>query len=498
MHPTRGCCHLRQVLATAWARPASAPTIQPMSSLSPHPDRLLPVEPRVRDAAREIYASIKDLPIISPHGHVDPLLLVQDQPFADPATLFVSPDHYVTRLMHASGVSLKDLGVGQGALTEAQARTAWGIFCSHWDLYSGTPMQYWLESEFAEIFGITETPSAATADRIYDQIAAKLAQPAFRPRALFTQFNIEVMATTDDPSDALEPHKQLAADSSFTGRVMPTYRPDRYLETLKPGWHDAVALLAKASGIDTGTYAGYRDALQNRREYFKANGAKTTDHSHLDSYMTRLDDATASSLYVRALKGTIDEAGAVAFRRHMMWEMARMATEDGLVMTLHHGVYRNHHQPTLDAFGPDTGHDIPLQVEWVNGMHEVLNDFGTHPNFRVVLFALDESSWGRDMAPLAGFYPSIYVGSPWWFLDTPSAIRRWRQATTEIVGFSRFSGFIDDTRAFCSIPARHDMSRRLDAGFLAEQVAEHRIPMDIALQTAKQWTYDGPKSVFKL
>ena len=465
---------------------------------APHPDRLLPTDPNTRAAAREIYASIKDLPIISPHGHVDPMLLVEDRPFADPATLFVSPDHYVTRLLHASGIALEQLGVGKGHLTEAEARTAWKTFCTHWDVFAGTPMQYWLESELSEIFGITDTPSAATADAIYDELARQLVEPAFRPRALFDRFRIELLATTDDPVDSLQPHKQLLSDTSFSGRVIPTFRPDRYLEAARPDWPALVAALGTAAGIDTGTYAGYRDALQNRREYFKANGAKTTDHSHLDSVMHRLPDAEAAALFAAGLAGTIDVAGATAFRRHMMWEMARMATEDGLVMTLHHGVFRNHHEPTLSAFGPDTGHDLPLQVEWVNGMREVLHDFGTHPNFRVVLFALDEVSWGRDMAPLAGFYPSVYIGSPWWFLDTPSAIRRWRYATTEIAGYTRFSGFIDDTRAFCSIPARHDMSRRLDAGFLAEQVAEHRIGMDTALAAAKRWTVDGPREVFNL
>lgn len=473
-------------------------TIRDMSALTPHPDRLLPTDAQTRALARDIYASIKDLPIVSPHGHVDPMLLVEDRPFADPATLFVSPDHYVTRLLHASGIPLQQLGVGKRSLTEAEARAAWKTFCTHWQVFAGTPMQYWLASELAEIFGITTTPSDATADAIYDDIARQLAQPEFRPRALLSRFRIELLATTDDPVDSLEPHRMLASDPTFTGRVIPTFRPDRYLEAARPDWPALVAALGKAAGIDTNTYAGYRDALQDRRAYFKAHGAKTTDHSHLDSFMHRLSDAEAERLFAAGLAGTIDADGATTFRRHMMWEMARMATEDGLVMTLHHGVFRNHHQPTLDTFGPDTGHDLPLQVEWVNGLREVLHDFGTHPNFRMVLFALDENSWGRDMAPLAGFYPSVYIGSPWWFLDTPSAIRRWRAATTEIAGYTRFSGFIDDTRAFCSIPARHDMSRRLDAGFLAEQVAEHRIDMDLALETAKRWTVDGPREVFNL
>ncbi len=467
-------------------------------TLAPHPDRLLPAEPGVRAIARRIYDSIKDLPIISPHGHVDANLFVQNQAFGNPTTLFISPDHYTTRIMHASGVDLADLGVGRTELSEEEARKGWRIFCSHWNLYRGTPVQYWFESEFANVFGVTQVPSAETADAIYDQIAAQLLTPGFRPRALLEQFKIELIATTDDPADSLAAHQSLAQDVAFTGRVIPTFRPDKYLETLKPGWDGWVQDLATASGVDTGTYAGFRDALQNRRAFFKANGAVTTDHSHLDSYMTRLSDLEASRLYAQALAGTISAEGAVAFRRHMMWEMARMATEDGLVMTLHHGVYRNHHTPTLERFGADTGHDIPLTVEWVNGLREVLNDFGTHPNLRMVLFALDDSGWARDMAALAGFYPSVYVGSPWWFLDNPNAIRRWREMTTEVAGYTRFSGFIDDTRAFFSIPARHDMSRRLDAGFLANQVAEHRISEAAALEAAELWTNSGPREVFKL
>lgn len=470
----------------------------PATPLAPHPDRLLPSDPGVRAIARRIYESIAELPIISPHGHVDARLFVDDAAFENPASLFLSPDHYTTRLLHANGIDLADLGVGRKALSEEEARGAWRIFCEHWSLFNGTPVQYWFESEFADIFGITQAPSAETADALYDAIAAQLATPGFRPRALLERFRIEVLATTDDPADSLAAHQALRQDAGFTGRVIPTFRPDRYLESLKPGWRDAVSALAVASGIDTGSYAGFVDALQDRRAFFKANGAVTTDHSHLDAWMTRLSDAEASALYEQALAGTISVDGATAFRRHMMWQMARMATEDGLVMTLHHGVYRNHHQPTFERFGPDTGHDIPLQVEWVHAMREVLNDFGTHPDFRVILFALDSDGWARDMAPLAGFYPSVYLGSPWWFLDAPEAIRRWRASTTEVVGYSRFSGFIDDTRAFFSIPARHDMSRRLDAGFLAEHVAQHRISEAVALETAEMWTNSGPRKVFKL
>ncbi len=466
--------------------------------LSPHPDRLLPTDPAIRKVARRIYESIADLPIISAHGHVDPALLLDNQPFDNPTALFITPDHYVTRLLHASGVDLADLGVGQGPLTDEQARMVWRIFCARWGLYAGTPVQYWFESEFAEIFGVREVPSAENADAIYDRIASRLVKPNFRPRALLERFKIELLATTNDPADSLEVHRALRDDPTFTGRVIPTFRPDRYLEALKPGWNEAVNALGVAASTDISNYWGYRDALQARRWFFKQMGGVSTDHSHLDAHMTRLDDHDAARLFDLARAGQLDASGAVVFRRHMMWEMARMATEDGLVMTLHHGVFRNHHQWSFERFGADTGHDIPLKVEWVNALREVLNEFGRHPHFKVILFALDETTWAREMAPLAGFYPSVYIGSPWWFHDNPSAIRRWRESTSEIAGFTRYSGFIDDTRAFLSIPARHDMSRRLDSGFLAQQVAEHRISKATALEVAERWTNSGPREVFNL
>ncbi len=466
--------------------------------LSPHADRLLPTDPAVRAVARRIYESIADLPIISPHGHVDAALFVDDAAFPNPTTLFVAPDHYTTRLLHAQGIDLATLGVGRRDLSDVEARAAWRVFCANWPVFAGTPVQFWFEHEFATIFGITEAPSADNADALYDIIAARLTEPGFRPRALLARFGIELLATTDDPVDDLRAHRTLRDDPTFTGNVIPTFRPDRHLEASRPGWADGVDALAQASGIATDTYDGFVAALEDRRAFFRTHGAVTTDHSHLDAVMHRLPDAEAAALYDEARRGSISAAGAVAFRRHMLWQMARMATEDGLVMTLHHGVHRNHHAPTLERFGPDTGHDIPATVEWPDALREVLHDFGTHPRLTMVLFALDEDTWGREMATLAGFYPTIRIGSPWWFLDNPEAIRRWRASTSEIAGFTRYAGFIDDTRAFFSIPARHDMSRRLDAGFLAGLVAEHRISESVAMDTALLWTSTGPRKVFSL
>jgi glucuronate isomerase len=466
--------------------------------LALHPDRLLPADPGTRAIARRIYAAVRDLPVISPHGHVPPRLLLDDEPFRDPATLFVTPDHYVTRLLHAAGVGLDALGVGERSLSEERSRAVWRLLCSHWQVFRGTSVRFWLEAELAEIFEVLLRPSAQSADAIYDHLADRLAQDAYRPRALFERFGIAVLATTDDPCDDLSAHSALAADPTWKGRVVPTFRPDAYLEPAQPGWVERVRRLGETAGVDTGSYAGYVRALEERRRYFVDHGAVSADHSHLDVRTDPLDPAEASRIFTAALGGQAGQDESVAFRRHMLGEMARMSCDDGLVMTIHPGVCRGHHAPTTQRFGPDTGNDIPVRVEYTQALRPLLQRYGTHPNLHLVLFTLDETVFSRELAPLAGFYPSLYVGAPWWFLDAPDAIRRFRAAVTETVGFTRTSGFIDDTRAFCSIPARHDMSRRIDAGFLAGLVAEHRLDEDEAHETLVDLVTTRPREVFKL
>jgi glucuronate isomerase len=463
-----------------------------------NPDRLLPPDPGLRAIARGLYESVRDLPILSPHGHVDAQLLLADEPFGDPASLLVAPDHYVTRLLHASGVPLETLGVGRGSLTGAEAREAWRQVCTHWHVFRGTPVRYWLDSELSQIFGITERPSAKNADDLYDRISACLEADDFRPRALFARFGVEVLATTDDPCDDLRAHEQLAADHGFGGRVIPTFRPDRYLDPSAGGWAEAVGALGAVAGTDTGDFAGYVAALEERRRYFIEHGAVSADHGHVDARTDPLEVSDAARIYRAALAGTASDAEAVAFRRHMLLEMARMSCDDGLVMTIHPGALRGHHPTTAARFGPDTGHDIPVRTEYTRALRPLLDRFGEHPNLHLVLFTLDETVWSRELAPLAVFYPSVYVGAPWWFLDAPDAIRRFRDAVTETAGFSRTSGFIDDTRAFCSIPARHDMSRRVDCGYLAQLVAEHRMDLDEAYETATELVVTNPRRVFKL
>ena len=468
------------------------------SGLALHPDRLLPLDPGERTVARGLYDAVRDLPLICPHGHVDPKLLLDDEPFADPAALFVTPDHYVTRLLHADGVHLDELGVGQGPLSEDAARRVWRLLCERWHLFAGTPVRMWLEAELGAIFGVTARPAAGTADAIYDQIAERLDDADYRPRRLFDRFRISVLATTADPSEDLASHAALAADPDWTGRVIPTFRPDRYLEPAQPAWAEAVAELGEAAGIDTGHYTGYIRALEERRRYFIIHGATSTDHSHTDARTDPLEPEQAARIYRAAIRGEATSDEALAFRRHMLWEMARMSCDDGLVMALHPGVRRNHHGPTAARFGSDTGHDVPIRIEFTDALRPLLERFGTYPGFHLVVFTVDETVWSRELAPLAGFYPSVFVGVPWWFLDAPDALRRFRAAVTEIAGFSRTSGFVDDTRAFCSIPARHDMARRVDAGVLARLVSEHRIDEAEALDTAIELASTLPRRVFKL
>jgi glucuronate isomerase len=495
-------CNWRQLVAGRpdRAQHESMTTFTPAApqSLTLSADRLLPADPTTRAIARRLYSAVASMPIISPHGHVPARWLADDVAFGDPASLLLSPDHYVFRLLHARGVPLDQLGVGGRPVDAAQGRRAWQLFCEQWPVFRGTPVRFWMESVLADVFGVTERPSAASADAIYDRIAEALTRAEYRPRALTRRFGIEFLATTDDPVDDLKAHASLRNDPGFAPRVVPTFRPDRYLEPARPGFPALMAALAAASGVDTGSYDGYLAALADRRRYFSDHGAVSSDHSHADVITLSLDDADARRIYADALAGRVSADDATAFRRHMLVEMARMATEDGLVMTLHPGIHRGHHGATTRRFGPDTGNDIPVAVEFTRGLQPLLDRFGTAAGFHLILFTTDETVYSREIAPMAGFYPSVYAGAPWWFLDAPEAVRRFRGATTETAGFYRTSGFIDDTRAFMSIPARHDMSRRLDAAYLATLVAEHRLPEDEALETAVDLVSAIPAEAFKL
>lgn len=470
-----------------------------------NPDRLFPADPATRGIARELYAEVRDLPLISPHGHVDPALLAGDTPLPDPAALFVTPDHYLTRMLYSQGVPPQRLGApDRDGRVQAGPREAWRTFCEHWYLFRGTPSRFWLEQSLAEIFGVTQPLGPETADGVFDELTARIAEPEFRPRALLRRFGIEVLATTDSPIGTLDHHARLAAEGwgGPQHRIVPTFRPDAVTDPERPDWLPSVALLGEMTGADTGSYAGYLDALARRREDFKRAGATATDHGVPSAQTADLDAADAARLHARLLRDAAkdgpDPGDAELFRAQMLTEMARMSVDDGLVMQLHPGALRNHDRYLYAEFGPDTGGDIPVATEYTRALRPLLDRFGDDPRLRLILFTLDESAYSRELAPLAGVYPAVYLGPPWWFYDSPEGMRRYRELTTETAGFYNTVGFTDDTRAFPSIPVRHDVARRIDCGFLARLVAEHRLPAAEAVEVARDLAYRLPKHAYRL
>ena len=462
-----------------------------------HPDRALPADPVTRDLARTVYAQTRDLPIVSMHGHVDAGMLRADERFGDPAQVFVVPDHYLVRMLVSQGVPHDALGVPRldGGAVESDPRAIWRTFCAHWKLYRGTPTRYWLEHVFVEVFGLSARPSAQTADVLYDEIVAKLDTDEFRPLALFDRFDLEIVATTDPATATLTDHAALA-ERGWGERVVPTFRPDSLLHPDRAGWREDVALLAERADLAVDSYPAFLRALESRRRAFVAAGARATDHGHLSADTTPLSADEASRIFAAALRGEVTAAEARAFSGGMLFEMARMSTEDGLTMQVHPGVLRNHSGDVLAARGPDVGYDIPVPTEYTHSLRPLLEAFGHHPDLRLIVFTVDETVFARELAPLAGVYPAMKLGAPWWFLDTPDGMRRYREQVTDTAGFYNTTGFVDDTRAFFSIPARHDLSRRIDAGFLARLVAEHRLDLDEAVETAVDLAYTLPKAAY--
>lgn len=468
-----------------------------MRQLTLDDDRIFPIDPPARAVARQIFAEIRNLPLISMHGHVEAAVLANDEPFADPARLLVVPDHYVTRMLGSQGVSLESLGVGRrdGLPVETDPRAIWRAFCAGWRYFRGTPSRLWLTQQLSEIFGITVEPSLDSADKLYEDIDAKLREPAFRPRALFDRFGLEILATTDSPLSDLAAHRAIVA-SDWDGVVVPTFRPDALVHINHSGWKDAVARLAAVSGVETGDYDGFLAALRQRRAFFVQNGARATDHGHATADSTPLDRADADRIYRSALNGSVSVVDATAFASNMLFEMARMSADDGLVMQIHPGVLRGHDSRVDATFGPDVGFDIPLPVDFVRGLRPLLQAFGRDPHFHCVVFTIDETTYSRELAPLAGVYPAMRLGVPWWFLDAPHAMLRFREAVTETAGFYNTAGFVDDTRAFTSIPARHDVARRVDAAYLANQVTGGVLGLDEAIETAIDLTVRLPREAY--
>jgi glucuronate isomerase len=461
--------------------------------------RYFDANPEVRKIAFELYDKVKKLPIYSPHGHVNPKIFAENTPFPDPTELFIIPDHYIYRMLYSQGISLEQLGIPtqDGTEVETDHRKIWQIFAEHFYLYAGTPTGAWLSHEFEEVFGIKEKLNGNNAQEIYDLMSKKLQSAEFLPRTLFEKFNIEVISTTDGASDSLEYHKRIR-ESGWKGKVIPSFRPDAVVNILAENWKSEIEKLSNVSGISIIDYKTYIQALENRREFFISMGAVATDQGVLSPYTHALSESEADAIFQRALKKEATPEDEQAFVGNMLMEMARMSSEDGLVMQIHPGVLRNHNEAIFSKFGLDKGGDIPIQTEYTRNLHELLNKYGNHPKFKVIVFTLDETTYSRELAPLAGHYPAMKLGPAWWFNDSIQGMRRFREMTTETAGFYNTVGFNDDTRAFLSIPARHDLARRVDSNFLAKQVSEHVIDMEEAQKISYELANGLVKKAYNL
>ena len=463
-------------------------------------NRYFSSDPAQNRAAVELYESVKDLPLICPHGHVDPQLFSDpDYRFGSPVDLLIIPDHYIFRMLYSQGISLDELGIPRldGASSGRGHREIWRTVCAYWHLFRATPTGIWIRDELADVFGITRKINRDNADAIYDAITAKLRGDAFRPRALFERFNIEVLATTDAATDSLH-HHQAIRDSGWGGRIIPTFRPDAVVNLDQDGWRDNIDLLSDVSGNDVSDYRSYVQALEERRLFFKSMGATATDHAALTAYTASLSRADAESIFARALKGAATAEDATRFTGHMLIEMARMSSEDGLVMQMHIGSWRNHNPQVYARHGRDMGADIPTRAEFTKNLKPLLDRFGNHPDLTLILFNLDETTYSRELAPLAGHYPILRLGPPWWFFDSWLGMTRFLDAVVETAGIYNLAGFNDDTRAYASIPTRHDVWRRVCADWLAGQQARGFIDEEDAREMIRALAYDLAKQTYRL
>jgi glucuronate isomerase len=464
-----------------------------------HEDRFFDADPQIRRIARELFAETRELPLLCPHGHVDARLLAVNEPFSEPTSLIITPDHYIFRMLYSRGIPLEVLGIRprNGAGVETDPRRVWQLFADHYYLFNGTPTGAWLNYELQCVFGIHTKLEPETAQAIYDQILERLSEAAYRPRALFERFNIEVLTTTDRATDSLADH-QAIRESGWPGKVVPCFRPDALFGIAAPGWTAELSRLEQAHGSRIADFGAFVDALEQRRAFFQSLGATSTDHAVLEPYTARLPAEETERLFQKARAGEASREDQRLFEAHMLMEMARMSVDDGLVMQIHPGSLRNHNVQLYERFGPDMGADIPVATEFTRNLHALLNAYGNDPRLRLVLFTLDDSTYARELAPLAGHYPALRLGPPWWFHDSMEGMMRFRQQTTETAGIYNTAGFNDDTRAFCSIPARHDLARRIDANYLAGLVARHCIDMADARRMARDLAYFLVKETYRL
>ena len=440
--------------------------------------------------ARAIYAEMRKYPIVSPHGHVDASMILADKNFTDPVALLMAPDHYILRMLHSQGVKYEELA-------KNSPEENWKVLAENWKLFRSTPSRIWFQEILATLFDVSEILAPDNAVKIYNQINTKLQSPEFKPQALFKRFNIELLATTDATSDSLQSHIELSK-IDLGGRVIPTFRPDGVSDPERPDWKSNLDQLGKLYGIEITSFANLLSALRKARAHFKDNGATASDHGVFSAQTLKLESTMAEELFKKALSGTANNSELDDFRAAMLFEHALMAADDGLVMQIHPGSLRNYDADIFTKFGPDKGFDIPVATTYTKELQPLLNAVGKHPNFKAVIFTLDESTYSRELAPLAGAYPSLRLGPPWWFHDSLNGLERWREAITETAGYYNTVGFIDDTRAFASIPVRHDVARRFDSGYLAREVSRQRITENEAMELAADLAYNLSKDFFNL
>jgi glucuronate isomerase len=470
-----------------------------VETLTLHEDRFFDPDPSIRRVARELYEETRELPLLCPHGHVDPRVLAENERFSEPTALIITPDHYIFRMLYSQGIPLETLGIRprNGSPVETDARRIWQLFADRYYLFDGTPTGAWLNYELRVVFGVRSKLSGDSAQAIYDEILEKLSDAAFLPRALFERFNIEVLTTTDRAVDSLEYHRAIR-ESGWSGKVLPCFRPDALLRIAAPEWGSELRQLEQVHGSRIVDFGEFVRSLEGRRAFFRSLGATSTDHAVLEPYTALLSAEEADRLFRKACAGEAMAQDQRQFEAHMLMEMARMSIADGLVMQIHPGSLRNHNEWLFGRFGTDMGADIPVATEFTRNLHALLNAYGNDPRLRLVLFTLDDATYARELAPLAGHYPALRLGPPWWFHDSVEGMMRFRQQTTETAGIYNTAGFNDDTRAFCSIPARHDLARRVDADFLARLVARHCIDMADARRMARDLAYHLVKETYRL
>jgi glucuronate isomerase len=464
-----------------------------------HPDRYFSPDPATRAVALQLYETVCNLPLVCPHGHVDPALFSDpDYTFGSPVDLLIIPDHYVFRMLYSRGISLESLGIPtqDGTPVESDHRKIWQTFAENFYLFRGTPTGIWLTDELERVFGISEKLNGASAQAIYDHIENMLATPELRPRALYERFNVEVLCTTDAATDTLWHHQ--AIKDTWNARILPTFRPDSVINLHAPNWRQNIDRLSELAKVEIGDYTRFIRALENRRALFRRMGAVATDHAAPTAYTEQMSYNDAATIFYSALHGNVTAQDIQRFTGHMLIEMARMSVEDGLVMQLHVGSQRDHNPSLFTRFGRDKGADIPLAIEWTHSLKPLLDAHGNDPRLRLIVFTLDEATYSRELAPLAGHYPALRLGPPWWFHDSLNGMRRYFDQVIETAGLYNTAGFNDDTRAFLSIPARHDVWRRAACDWLARLVVQHILDEDDALAMARACVYDLAKESYRL